>query len=129
MRAVIERGPKGKKAVAFALDWPGLSRGGKTPEQALETLESYRERYAGVAQAAGLGTEYGRDGDVEIVEDRFGPGSTDFWGISFAPCSLETEPMAEAELERKIALLQACWAYLDAVAARAEPAQGPSRSQ
>jgi hypothetical protein len=41
-RTVLERGPKGKKAVAFAVDWPGWSRGAKTPELAPELLESYR---------------------------------------------------------------------------------------
>ena len=38
VRTVIDRGPKGKRAVAFALDWPGWSRGAKTPEEALETM-------------------------------------------------------------------------------------------
>src|SRR5919202_1696927 len=64
VRAVVERGPKGQRAAAFALDWPGWSRGAKTPE---------------------------------------------------------------AALERGIAILQACWAYFDAVAARvsAEMRKGP----
>ena len=42
VRTVIERGPKGKRSVAFGLDWPGWSRGAKSAELALETLESYR---------------------------------------------------------------------------------------
>jgi hypothetical protein len=49
VRAVIERGPNGKKSVSFGLDWPGWSRGAKDPELALEMLESYRERYRPVA--------------------------------------------------------------------------------
>ena len=53
VRTVVQRGPKGKKAVAFSLDWPGWSRGAKTPEVALETLESYRERYRQSAVLAG----------------------------------------------------------------------------
>jgi len=32
VRTVLERGPKGKMAVAFAIDWPGWSRGARTPE-------------------------------------------------------------------------------------------------
>jgi hypothetical protein len=40
VRTVIERGPKGKRAVAFALDWPGWSRGATTMDLAVETLES-----------------------------------------------------------------------------------------
>ena len=117
VRAVLERGPKGKKFAAFAVDWPGWSRGAKTPEQAIEQLETYRERYRPIAVAAGLGDEYAAAGKLKVVEDRVGPGSTDFWGISFAPCALETEPMKPAELERKIALLRACWAFFDEVAA------------
>ena len=52
VRTVVERGPKGKKAVAFAVDWPGWSRGAKTPELALAALESYRERYRAIARTA-----------------------------------------------------------------------------
>jgi hypothetical protein len=127
VRTVVERGPKGKRAVAFAVDWPGWSRGAKTPELALELLESYRTRYGPVAAAAGLADEFGAGGRLKVVEDREGPGSTDFWGISFAPCSLESEPMDDSELDRKIELLRACWGVFDGVAARvsAEMRKGP----
>src|SRR5919199_3692430 len=127
VRTVLERGPKGKRAVAFGLDWPGWSRGAKSAELALETLESYRERYRPVAELAGMGPEFEEAGPLDIVEDRVGTGSTDFWGISFAPCSAEQGPMGEAELERGITLLQACWAFFDEVAARvsAEMRRGP----
>lgn len=118
VRTVLERGPKGKRTVAFALDWPGWSRGAKTPETALELLDAYRERYRPVAVAAGLGDEFDAAGSLAVVEDRIGTGSTDFWGISFSPSSLETEPMEEAELDRKIRLLRACWEFFDAIAAR-----------
>jgi hypothetical protein len=121
VRTVIERGPKGKRSVAFALDWLGWSRGAKTAELALETLEAYRERYRPVMTAAGLGDEFAAAGPLEVIEDRVGPGSTDFWGISFAPCSLEQGPMTDEELDRRIALLKACWAFFDGVAARVSP--------
>jgi len=127
VRTVIERGTKGKRSVAFSLDWPGWERGAKTPELALETLESYRARYRPVAELAGMAKEFDAAGPLAVAEDHVGTGSTDFWGISFAPSSLETEPMADAALEREIVLLQACWAYFDAVAARvsAEMRAGP----
>lgn len=126
-RIVVERGPKAKRAVAFAVDWPGWSRGAKTPEQAVELLESYRERYRPVAVAAGHEAEYDAMGALDVAEDRVGTGSTDFWGISFSPSGLETEPMDDVELDRKISLLRACWGYFDAVAARvsAEMRKGP----
>src|SRR5689334_23259330 len=121
VRTVVERGPKGKRSVAFAIDWPGWSRGAKSPELALETLESYRERYRPVAALAGMDREFEAAGPLEILEDRIGNASTDFWGISFSPCSAEQKPMGTAELERGIALLQACWAFFDDVAARVSP--------
>jgi hypothetical protein len=121
VRTVVERGPKGKRAVAFGLDWPGWSRGAKTPELALETLESYRQRYRPVADVAGMAGEFDASGPLEILEDRVGTGSTDFWGISFSPCSAEQRPMGEAELGRAITLLRACWAFFDDVVARVSP--------
>ena len=121
VRTVIERGPKGKRTVAFSLDWPGWSRGARTAELALETLESYRTRYRPVATLAGLAREFDAAGPLEIVEDKVGTGSTDFWGISFTPSATEQGPMDEAQLERGITLLRACWAYFDSVAARVSP--------
>ena len=127
VRTVQERGPKDKKVVLFAVDWPGWSRGAKSPELALEVLESYRDRYRPIAVAAGLAAEFDAAGALDVVEDRVGTGSTDFWGISFSPSSLEREPMDDAELERKIALLRACWKFFDEVAASvsAEMRKGP----
>lgn len=121
VRTVIEHGPKEKKSVAFSIDWPGWSRGAKTPELALRTLESYRERYRPVASLAGMAGEFDGAGPLEIVEDRIGPGSTDFWGISYAASSTEQDPMGDAALERGITLLRACWEYFDGVAARVSP--------
>jgi hypothetical protein len=121
MRVVLERGPKAKRAVAFAVDWPGWSRGANRAEDALRTLEAYRERYRPVAVGAGLERDFDEAGPLEVIEDRIGTGSTDFWGISFSPSSLEQDPMDAAELERKLTLLQACWAYFDEVAAQVSP--------
>jgi hypothetical protein len=121
IRTVIERGPKGKRSVAFSLDWPGLSRGAKSPELALETLESYRERYRPIADLARMASEFDAAGPIEVVEDRVGTGSVDFWGISFSPSSTEHGPMSEAEFERAITLLKASWAFFDSVAARVSP--------
>ena len=121
VRTVVERGPKGKRAVAFAVDWPGWSRGAKSAELALETLESYRQRYRKVADLAGMAADFDAAGQLEIVEDKVGTGSVDFWGISFSPSSTEQGPMARADLERAIVLLRACWAFFDDVAARVSP--------
>jgi hypothetical protein len=120
-RTVIDRGPKGKRAVAIALDWPGWSRGAKTDADALETLEAYRERYRPVAALAGMQSEFDREGPLEVVEDKVGTGSTDFWGISFSPSATEHGPMSQDELDRKLTILRACWNYFDDVAARVSP--------
>lgn len=120
IRTVIERGPKGKRAVAFAPDWPGWARGAKSPDEALETLEAYRDRYRPVAGFAGLGDEL--DGEpLEIVEDHLGNTSTDFWGISHLPSTTEHGPMAPDVIERRLALLEGAWRFFDEVAARVSP--------
>jgi hypothetical protein len=121
VRTVIEHGTKDKRSVAFSLDWPGWSRGAKTAEEALATLESYRERYRPIAALAGMAREFDAAGPLKVVEDRVGTGSTDFWGISFSPSSTEQGPMDDAELERKIKILQASWAFFDDVAAKVSP--------
>jgi hypothetical protein len=121
VRTVIEHGTKDKRSVAFSLDWPGWSRGAKSAELALGTLESYRERYRPIADLAGMTSEFNAAGPLEIVEDRVGTGSTDFWGISFSPSSTEQGPMGDADLERKLTLLRACWTFFDGVAERVSP--------
>src|SRR5438552_18369155 len=84
VRTVVERGPKGKKAVAFAVDWPGWSRGAKTPELALAALESYRPRYQPIARAAGMADEFDAAGSLKVIDDRVGTGTTDFCGIYYS---------------------------------------------
>ena len=121
VRTVIEHGTKDKRSVAFCLDWPGWSRGAKTAALALETLETYRDRYRPIASLAGMASEFASVGPLEVVEDKVGTGSTDFWGISFSPAAAEQDPMSEAELERGITLLRGCWAFFDSVAARVSP--------
>ncbi|MDQ2853639.1 MAG: hypothetical protein M3R32_02130 [Chloroflexota bacterium] len=121
VRTVIEHGTRDKRSVAFSLDWPGWSRGAKSAELALETLESYRDRYRPIAGLAGMAREFDAAGRLEIVEDRIGTGSTDFWGISFSPSSTEQGPMSDADFDRAITLLRACWAFFDGVAARVSP--------
>jgi hypothetical protein len=121
VRTVLERGPKDKRSVAFSLDWPGWNRGAKTADAVLAALEAYRARYRPVAEIAGLLAEFDDAGPLEIVEDRVGSGSTDFWGISFTPSASEPEPLDEADLERRLVLLQAAWTFFDGVAARVSP--------
>jgi len=127
LRVTLEIGPKGKKVAAVAPDWPGLERGAKTGEAAIERLQSYLPRYAQVAKLAGMDVEFAALATVDIVEQYPGTGSTDFWGISFAFSSIDRQDLSRGELERELTLLQACWAFFDEVRSRvsAEMQRGP----
>lgn len=126
-RVTLEIGPKGKKVVAVAPDWPGLERGGKTAEDAIEKLRSYIPRYAQVAKLAAMDAAFSAVKKFDVVEQYPGTGSTDFWGISFAFSSIDRQDMSAGELERELRLMQACWAFFDAVRSRvsAEMQRGP----
>ena len=127
LRVTLEIGPKSKKVVAVAPDWPGLERGAKAEEAAIESLQSYLPRYAQVAKLAGMDAAYAASTTVDVVEHYPGTGSTDFWGISFAFSGIDLQYMASEELARELTLMQACWAFFDAVRLRvsAELKKGP----
>jgi len=110
-RVTLEIGPKGKKVVAVAPDWPGLERGAKTEEGAIKRLLSYVPRYSQVAKLAEMDTKFDAIKNVDVVEQYPGTGSTDFWGISFAFSSIDRQAMSGEELERELTLMQACWAF------------------
>ena len=50
LRVLIEEPTRGKRWVAVAADWPGLERGGKTEDEAVEKLGRYLPRYLPVAK-------------------------------------------------------------------------------
>ena len=116
LRVILEIGKK-RKVVAGAVDWPGLDRWGTSEDDALAKLESYLSRYAGVADRAGLARAFKRATDIEVVERVPGSSSTDFWGIAHVPSELERDVLSKKDLERRLQLLQAAWAYSDDVAA------------
>jgi hypothetical protein len=127
LRVLVEHGPKAKRWVAFAVDWPGLERGAKDEEGALAKLRDYVPRYERVARRARLGKELPDDPTIDVIGHYTGTGSTDFWGISFAPSDLDREPMDEPRFDRHIRLLRAAWAEFDEIAGRvsAELRPGP----
>src|SRR5438552_14693462 len=105
MRVMLEIGPKGKKVVAVAPDWPGLERGATTGEAAIERLLSYLPRYAPVAKLAGMEADFATSttsSAVDVVEHYPGTGSTDFWGISFAFSGIDQQAMSGEALEREL---------------------------
>ena len=117
LQVILEIGKK-RRVVAGAMDWPGLDRGGTSEDDALAKLLSYVPRYAGVAERAGLKGAFARDRDAEVVERVPGSSSTDFWGFAHVPSQIEAEVLPPKDLERRLDLLRACWAYFDDTAAR-----------
>jgi hypothetical protein len=117
LRVILEIGKK-RRVVAGAMDWPGLDRWGTSEGDALAKLLSYVPRYAGVAERAGMASGFAAARNVDVVERVPGSSSTDFWGIAHVPSQVEREVLSAPNLERRLDLLRACWAYFDGVAAR-----------
>lgn len=114
---MIERGKK-KRVVASAFDWPGWDRSTKLGDDALAVLDSYRPRFAKVAELAGYGDEFARLGVFQVVEQVEGIGMTDYYGVSGRAATAEHDPMTDADFERKLALLRAAWSTFDDTASR-----------
>jgi len=127
IRVTLEIGPRGKKVVAVAPDWPGLERGAKTAEAAVERLLSYVPRYAPVTKLAGIESAFPINTVVDVVEQYPGTGSTDFRGVSFAFSSIDQQAVSSEALERELALMRACWEFFNDVRSRvsAEMQRGP----
>src|ERR1700694_5032482 len=127
LRVMLEIGPKGKQVVAVAPEWPGLERGAKTGEAAIERLRPYLPRYVQVAKLAGMDAEFAAITTIDVVEQYPGTGSTDFWGISFAFSDIDRQDMSSGALERELTLMPACWAFFSDVRVRgsAQMQKGP----
>lgn len=127
LRVTLEIGLNGKKVAAVSPDWPGLERGAKTEEAAIERLQAYLPRYAPIAKLAGMDSAFGAITTLEVVETYTGTGSTDFWGISYAFSSIDKQAVSSEALERELTLMQACWKFFDDVRFRvsAEMQKGP----
>jgi len=116
LRVVLEVAPK--RAFASALDWPGWSRAGKTPDDALEALLAYASRYAPVAKRAKAAfSPPATIRGLEIVQRQAGGSGTEF-GVPSSTARAESDPLEGRELTRMLALLEASWATFDAVAKR-----------
>ena len=114
-----------KRVFASAADWPGWSRTDKDESKALEKLALYASRYARVVRLARIDFPSGAT-DFNVLERAKGSATTDF-GAPGIPAKNESKPVAKKQLERLVALLDACWKYLDQVVARApqELRKGP----
>ena len=129
------------RAFASALDWPGWSRSGRTPEAAMEALRAYAGRYAAVLRAAGLdasAVDAGGDPraggasrvsaavELDVVETLAGDASTAF-GVPSRIGEADRVPTSGQEAARLAAIVAAAWVEFDRVAAAAPEAlrKGP----
>ena len=115
-----------KETVASALEWPGWCRAGRDEAAALEALTGYAERYAPVAEQAGV--SFPAAVAFEVVERVPGGSATAF----AAPECRRPFPQVTAEAERAkvtaaaarrlAGLVTGVWATFDKIAA-ASPAE------
>jgi hypothetical protein len=116
-----------KKVFATAVDWPGWSRSGKTPELALDALAAAAPRYAAVADLAGetLSTDVG-SGDFDVVEEAEGGSGTAF-GVPSRVTGADRRRVSATDADRLRRLVAAAWTTFDRVAANApaELRKGP----
>ena len=121
----LETAPR--RTFATAVDWPGWSRSGKTPDLALEALAACAARYAAVAAEAG---EAFRDEvvieDLEVIEASEGGSGTEF-GVPSRVTDADRRPTTASDADRLRRLVGAAWTVLDRVAASApaELRKGP----
>jgi hypothetical protein len=115
IRVLVELTPK--KVFVSALDWPGLSRGGRTEEAAVTALLAAVPRYASVAAAAGYPMA-ADDVVVGVAEHLPGDAGTAF-GVPAIVAVADRRPVDEDAGARLAALVAAAWAELDRVVAAA----------
>jgi hypothetical protein len=108
-----------KRTFAGAVEWPGWCRSGKTPDDALDALVAYAERYAAVISRSRLGFEPPKGGeDLEVVERLEGNATTEFGAPGVAP-EADDRPLDANELKRLTAILEASWRAFDRTAEQA----------
>src|SRR5690349_14531364 len=107
-----------KKAFAWAIDWPGWARSGKTPELARAALVEYASRYVDVAAVAQLEIPDVNDAILDVIDSVPGGTGTDF-GVPSAITDADRRPVAAADAERLAGLVAAAWTVFDRVAAAA----------
>jgi len=117
-----------KRTFAGAIEWPGWCRAGKTPEDALDALVAYGDRYGAVIARSRLGFKAAASVDeLEVVERLTGNATTEF-GAPGVPPKADLRPLGAAELKRLSTILEASWRAFDRIAdgaAGVELAKGP----
>jgi hypothetical protein len=107
-----------KRTFAWAVDWPGWARSGKTPQLARAALVGYAPRYAPVVEAAKLEMPAVDESVLDVVDRVAGGSGTDF-GVPSAITDADRRPVTAAEAKRLAALVEAAWTIFEKVAAGA----------
>ena len=107
-----------KKAFASALEWPGWTRAGKTPEAAVEALAAYAPRYAAVAKRAKRDFPFDTDVQFDVVEETDGNATTAF-GAPDVRFKADRRRTTVKDGELLAAIVRASWAVFDKVVAGA----------
>ena len=93
LRLFVEETPK--KVFVSALDWPGLARGAKTEDLAVESLLAHLPRYAKVAHKAGERFDP-HDVDLEVVSRTEGDAGSAFGIPSLVAPEDRVQQLADA---------------------------------
>ena len=114
------------KAFASALEWPGWSRAGKTPEAAVAALAAYAGRYAAVAERAKLDFPFDASVAFDVAEETDGNASTEF-GIPEIRFKADSRRTTTKDGDQLAAIVDAAWTIFDRVVAGApaELRKGP----
>jgi hypothetical protein len=115
----IETGSK--RAFACSLEWPGLSRSGKSEDAALATLTSYVARYAPVAARSAIDFDLADDQQWRVVERVPTRSRGADFGVPTTVLGSDHGELAAEEASRTATLLSGSWDFLDSVAAGAPP--------
>ena len=107
-----------KKTFAWAIEWPGWCRSGKTADLAREALLAYAPRYETVVKAAKLEMPSVDDDLLDLIESVEGGGGTDF-GVPSVITDRDRTLVTPAGAKRLAALVEASWTVFDRVAAGA----------
>jgi hypothetical protein len=105
-----------KKVFVCSVAFPGWCRSGKDEESALAALAAYADRYAPVAERAGV--RFARRPTFDVVERVAGSGATDF-GVPDSVPAIDHEPLTARQRRRLANLMSAAWEVFDDVAAGA----------
>lgn len=111
----------GKKRIfAAAVEWPGWCRGGRDEESALQALLYYGPRYGVVVSRLERALKIPAAIDkLNVTERLAGDATTDFGAPGAIP-AMDSKTISEAELERLLSVLEACWSAFEGAAKSAK---------